>query len=94
MNLESRTGPPLAVPPLEAARLLSLGVTRIYALMRDGELRSYIDGRTRRVTMASLHGYIARQLAASDSVGWQQWRASPPATRATRHAAHREQNAE
>jgi excisionase family DNA binding protein len=91
MNLESRTGPPLAVPPLEAARLLSLGVSRVYALMRDGELRSYIDGRSRRVTMASLHGYIARQLAASDSVGWQQWRASPPA-RAARRADHHEQN--
>src|SRR6185436_9310270 len=34
---------PLAVSPLEAGRLLSLGISRVYALMRAGELQSYQD---------------------------------------------------
>jgi excisionase family DNA binding protein len=54
---------PLAVPPLEAARLLSLGMTKIYRLMRAGELISYRDGRARRITMASIHEHMARRLA-------------------------------
>jgi len=54
---------PLAVPPLEAARLLSLGVTKIYRLMRAGELVSYRDGRARRITTASIHEHMARRLA-------------------------------
>jgi len=54
---------PLAVPPLEAARLLSLGMTKIYRLMRSGELESYKDGRARRITMSSIHEHLARRLA-------------------------------
>jgi excisionase family DNA binding protein len=54
---------PLAVPPLEAARLLSLGMTKIYRLMRAGELVSYRDGRARRITTASIHEHISRRLA-------------------------------
>ena len=54
---------PLAVPPLEAARLLSLGMTKIYRLMRAGELVSYRDGRARRITTASIHEHMARRLA-------------------------------
>jgi len=51
------------VPPLEAARLLSLGMTKIYRLMRAGELVSYRDGRARRITTASIHEHMARRLA-------------------------------
>jgi excisionase family DNA binding protein len=58
---------PLAVPPLEAARLLSLGMTKIYRLMRAGELESYRDGRARRITMRSIHNHMARRLADDNS---------------------------
>jgi excisionase family DNA binding protein len=54
---------PLAVPPLEAARLLSLGMTKIYRLMRTGELVSYRDCRARRITTESIHAHMARRLA-------------------------------
>src|SRR5262249_7108106 len=54
---------PLAVKPLEAARLLSLSLTKIYMLMRSGELRSYRDGRARRIMMSSIHEHMARRLA-------------------------------
>ena len=54
---------PLAVSPRVASRLLSLGNTRLYQLIRDGEIDSYVDGeRARRVTMASIKNYIKRRL--------------------------------
>jgi excisionase family DNA binding protein len=54
---------PLAVSPRVASRLLSLGNTRLYQLIRSGELASYVDGqRARRITMASIKKYVARQL--------------------------------
>src|SRR5262245_58243845 len=56
---------PLAVPPREAARLLSVSLTRLYELMRAGELVSYRDGRARRITTASIHQRMARQIADS-----------------------------
>jgi excisionase family DNA binding protein len=62
---------PLAVPPSEAARMLSIGISRLYRLLRTGELASYRDGRSRRVVVASIHEHVARQLAA-DPAGWRQ----------------------
>ena len=61
----------LAVPPREAGRLLSLGLSEVYERMRNGELESYQDGRARRITMKSIHTYLARRLAAS-AEGWKQ----------------------
>jgi excisionase family DNA binding protein len=69
---------PLAVSPREAARLLSLGVSRVYQLMRAGELQNYEDGRARRILMTSVHDYVARRLA--DSAGkWEPWQHNPRA---------------
>jgi excisionase family DNA binding protein len=56
---------PLAVPPLEAARMLSLGLSRLYHLMRTGELDAFHSGRSRRITVRSIEAYIARQLNAA-----------------------------
>jgi excisionase family DNA binding protein len=70
-------GAPLAVPPREAGRLLSLSMSRVYQLMRDGELQSYEHGRARRIPVASIHTYIARRLA--DTAGkWRQITPQPP----------------
>lgn len=41
--------PVLAVPPAEAARMLSLSRPMIYKLIHSGELRTVNIGRTRRV---------------------------------------------
>src|SRR5262249_58755683 len=68
---------PLAVPPREASRLLSIGMSRLYQLMRTGELESYRDGRSRRITMASIQKRMARQLADSAG-GWRQINPQPP----------------
>ena len=75
---------PLAVPPQEAARLLSLGIWRIYALMRTGELVSYRDGRARRITMASIHDRMARQIAAAHDEGWRRITPNPSPRRKAR----------
>jgi hypothetical protein len=38
-------------------------MSRLYRLMRSGELPSYWDGRARRITVASIHDYVAQRLA-------------------------------
>jgi excisionase family DNA binding protein len=67
----------IAVPPAEAGRLLSVSLSKIYDLMRDGELQSYRDGRNRRITVKSINKYVARQLALVGSGGWQAWEHNP-----------------
>ena len=49
----------------EAAQLLSVGRTRIFDLMKLGELRSVKIGGSRRVPAAALDEYIARLLASA-----------------------------
>jgi hypothetical protein len=56
---------PIAVRPRVAWRLLDCGNTHGYALLAAGELESYLDGRSRRITMRSIKGYIARRLASN-----------------------------
>jgi excisionase family DNA binding protein len=51
---------PLAVSPRQACVLLGVGTTRLYQLIRDGELVTYHEGRARRVTMASIRARVAR----------------------------------
>ena len=69
---------PLAVSPSEACRLLSLSTSRLYQLMRAGELPSYRDGRARRITMTAIQSYIARRVADAGN-GWSAWRPKPQA---------------
>ena len=80
--------PPLAVPTKEASRLLSLSMSRLYELLRNGDLQSYVDGYNRRVTMASIHEYVERRLA--DSGGsWRQITTPPRCRQQALRAANR-----
>jgi excisionase family DNA binding protein len=54
---------PLVVGPRIAWYLLGCGNTHGYELIAAGELESYLDGRSRRITMRSIKAYIARRLA-------------------------------
>jgi hypothetical protein len=45
--------------------MLGCGNTRGYELLAAGELESFLDGRARKITVESIHNYIARKLAAS-----------------------------
>jgi hypothetical protein len=42
--------------------MLAVGTTRGYALLNSGELESYLDGRSRRITVRSIRSYVARKL--------------------------------
>jgi hypothetical protein len=56
---------PLVVKPKVAWQMLSCSNTRGYELLAAGELDSFRDGRSRKITMHSIKAYIARRLAAN-----------------------------
>jgi hypothetical protein len=56
---------PLVVKPRDAWRMLGCGNTRGYELLTTGELDSFLDGRSRKITVASIHAYVARRLSAA-----------------------------
>ena len=83
---------PLVVGPSKAWYLLDCGNTHGYELIAAGELESYLDGRSRRITMQSIKDYIARRLAATSAATakpHEAMPAQPPTTlappRAPRH---------
>jgi hypothetical protein len=57
-------GVPLVVKPKIAWKMLACSNTRGYELLSAGELESFLDGRSRKIIVASIHGFIARRLAA------------------------------
>jgi excisionase family DNA binding protein len=60
---------PLIVKPREASRLLACGNTRLYELIAAGELQSFLDGRSRKITVDSIHRYIARRIQPTENNG-------------------------
>lgn len=63
----SRDAEPLAVKPKGACQMLDCGLTRLYQLLNAGELVSYRDGGSRKITVASIREYQARRIAASQT---------------------------
>ena len=55
---------PLAVKPKAARQMLACGNTHVYDLINRGELESFADGGSRKITVASIKAYIARRVAA------------------------------
>jgi hypothetical protein len=58
---------PLLVSPRDAWRMLGCGNTHGYELINAGELVSFLDGRSRKITVESIHQYIARKVVAAGS---------------------------
>jgi excisionase family DNA binding protein len=56
---------PLVVKPRQAELLLSCSHKRLYELLAAGELQSFRDGSSRKITVESIKQYIARGLATS-----------------------------
>jgi hypothetical protein len=54
---------PLVVSPKVAWKMLACGNTRGYELLAAGELENYKDGRSRKITLASIKALVARRLA-------------------------------
>ena len=46
-------------------RRANMGKDRFYQLLHSGEIESYLDGRSRKVLIASIDAYIDRQIAES-----------------------------
>jgi excisionase family DNA binding protein len=53
----------LVVRPKQACILLGCGLTYLFDLLKARELESYLDGRSRLITLASIRARIARKLA-------------------------------
>jgi hypothetical protein len=60
---------PLLVSPRDAWRILGCGNTSGYELINSGELVSFLDGRSRKITVESIRQYIARKVAAAGAIG-------------------------
>ena len=56
---------PLVVRPKQACTLLGCRPTYLFDLLKNGELESYRDGRSRLITLASIKARVARKLAAA-----------------------------
>jgi excisionase family DNA binding protein len=54
---------PLALSPRGTAISLNCSIDRVYQLIRAGELDAYKDGRSTKITMASIKARQARLLA-------------------------------
>jgi len=58
---------PLVVKPKVAWKLLACSNTHGYELIARGELESFRDGRSRKITVESIYRLIARRLAAEEA---------------------------
>jgi hypothetical protein len=63
MTTEVNDPEPLVVKPKVAWKMLACSNTRGYELLAAGELESYKEGRSRKITVASIRAFVARQLA-------------------------------
>jgi hypothetical protein len=55
---------PLVVQPKQAWIMLSCGATRGFALLAAGELDSFLDGQSRKITVESIRRYVSRRAGA------------------------------
>jgi hypothetical protein len=70
-GITGRKVEPQLVRPRVAWAMLGCGNTRGYELLNAGELESFLDGKARKIVVASIHKYIERKLAAAGSDGKQ-----------------------
>jgi excisionase family DNA binding protein len=62
-GLSDCEGAPLVVKPRKACMLLDCGLTHVYKLIADGDLESFLDGRSRKITVESIRKHIRRRAA-------------------------------
>lgn len=63
MDANNSAAESLAVSPMRAAQMLSLGRTGIFKLMRDGDLPHFKRGRRTLIPVADLRDWVARRTA-------------------------------
>jgi excisionase family DNA binding protein len=55
---------PLVASPNQAMRAIQVSRKKLYELINTGELESYTEGKSRRITVKSINDYVERRLAA------------------------------
>ena len=55
---------PLVASPNQTMRAIQVSRKKLYELINTGELESYTEGKSRRITVKSINDYIERRLAA------------------------------
>jgi hypothetical protein len=68
-DLSDTQDAPLVVKPKTAWKMLACSNTRGYELLNAGELESFLDGRSRKITVDSIRRYIARHLQPTEDSG-------------------------
>lgn len=54
---------PLVASPNQAMKALLVSRSTLYLLINAGDLESYTEGRSRRITVRSINSYVERRLA-------------------------------
>ena len=57
----------LIVKPRDACKMLSCSRKRLYQMLAHGDLESFKDGRSRKITVNSIKRHIASRLASGRS---------------------------
>lgn len=66
MSIRKEGGPAaLVASPADTSLILNCSRDIVYELIRSGELDSYLDGRSRKIVVASIEAYVARRLKAA-----------------------------
>jgi excisionase family DNA binding protein len=61
MSAHESLSRPIAVSPSEAARLIGVGRTRLYELIRNRELPSFTLGRRRLIRVAAIEAWLSNK---------------------------------
>jgi hypothetical protein len=65
MQTPTNTEFPLVVSPSKAMAMLDCGRTRLYQLLNSNALESFLDGKSRKITVASIQAHVRRKLEES-----------------------------
>ena len=58
---------PLVASPNQTMTAIQVSRKKLYELINTGELESYKEGKSRRITVRSINEYIERRLAAEEA---------------------------
>jgi excisionase family DNA binding protein len=63
-NGHQASGGALVATVNETMAALKIGRAKTYELLNNGQLRSYVEGTSRKILWSSIHEYIERRIAA------------------------------
>lgn len=74
---------PMLVRPAAARKMLGgIGTATLWKLINSGELESYTQGKSRLISVKSMHNYVQRRVAAADAERIRNRRPTRPSKRA------------